>query len=394
MINPEDVRKEITLLRENKIAYFDSATASLMPDFIIDKISEGYRHFAFPPNQGNNSLIRKSKIIIEETRESFEKFIGAEEQTIFFAPNIMYGLSNILWSLIQNKKGRIIISPLLHTSILGPIIKLSMINGNKIQIIQIDENNRLDINYITSILDKDVIAIITDDVSSIYGVQQPTKEIAQLSKEYNIPHIVDATKSIGHDHFSIKEKKVDIAIMEGNIGLMGPSVSMIHVSRENLENREPMLLGGGTIEKLSIEKLKPIRNITKYEGDFIDVAKIYGLKYAIEYIQKIGIENIRIQELKIIRKIRKILENYGLLIHSTEQSQNIISFSSETLGAHDIGMFLDEDEIYIRTGKICTYLAPIFRKISNVCQISIHYYNTITDVKRLEDGLESLFTMI
>ncbi len=393
MKTPDEVRNDIRLLRENDYTYFDSATVTLIPDAVIKYISEGYELYNSTPSQGNNTLVRKTKMILDETREKFENFIDAEKNTVFFTPNIMYGITNLIWSIINHKTGTILISPLLHTSILGPLINISKINNNKIKMIPLN-NNTIDTEFLTNNIEKDVIAIITDDVSLIYGVEQPTEEIAKIANDYNILHIIDATRSLGHKKFSVREKKVSAAIMAGNIGIMGPSISPIYITPEILKSLQPKIIGGGAIEKISVDKISSLKNITKFEGDYIDIPKIYGLKKALEYIRNIGFLNIENHEKYIIDQIKKILVNNNIKIHSIDSSQNIISFTSSKLAAFDIGMFLDEEEIYVRTGKICTYLAPIFKYVNSVCQISIHYYNTQKDIDRLNEAIENLFKML
>lgn len=127
----------------------------------------------------------------------------------------------------------------------------------------------------------------------------------------------------------------------------------------------------------------------KFEGGSPNVEAVYGLTKAIEYIEKIGIENIEkyIKDLTIYA-YKRLEEIPEVEVYSPKNAVSLISFNIKGIHSHDISSILNEDKICIRAGHHCAM--PLHKKlcINSSMRVSFGIYNTKDDVDKLINSLK------
>jgi cysteine desulfurase/selenocysteine lyase len=222
-------------------------------------------------------------------------------------------------------------------------------------------------------------------ISNALGSINPIKEIIKAAHLHNIPVLIDGAQSAAHIAVDVQDLDCDFYTLSGH-KLFGPTGIGVLYGKKKLLNEMPPYHGGGDmISRVSFEKTtyKPLPY--KFEAGTPHIAGVIGLGVAIDYIQKVGIENIEVYEHKLLdyatEQLKKI---YGLkIIGTAKHKASIISFIMDGVHAHDIGTILDQQGVAIRAGHHCTMPLMDRLGIAATARASFAFYNTAADIDKL-----------
>ena len=159
-----------------------------------------------------------------------------------------------------------------------------------------------------------------------------------------------------------------------------------------LKKLKPMMGGGGIVGLTTYDSIKVSPPPEKFEAGLSNYSGIFGVKYALEYLQKIGMDEIGKHETMIQKRIQKATEDVkGLSIVGPEDPElrgGVFSFNIEGLNSHDIAMMLDNmGGVMIRSGMHCAHPFFVSRKIDGCARASVYLYNDEKDADRFSELL-------
>jgi cysteine desulfurase/selenocysteine lyase len=229
-------------------------------------------------------------------------------------------------------------------------------------------------------------------VSNSLGTINPVKKIINYAHHFKIPVLVDAAQAVNHIKVDVQELDCDFLALSGH-KIYGPTgIGALYGKVELLEAMPPYQGGGDMISKVTFEETTYNELPHKFEAGTPDIAGAIGLGAAIEYVSKIGIENIKDHETSLLEYATKQIEEVpGLrIIGSAKEKTSVLSFVLENIHPHDIGTFLDFEGVAIRTGHHCTQ--PVMQRynISATSRASFAMYNTKEEVDVLVNGLKKI----
>jgi cysteine desulfurase/selenocysteine lyase len=228
--------------------------------------------------------------------------------------------------------------------------------------------------------------------SNSLGTVNPVKKIIDLAHSYNIPVMLDAAQAVNHLKIDVQQLDCDFLAFSGH-KLYGPTgIGILYGKVNHLEAMPPYQGGGDMISKVTFEETTYNELPHKFEAGTPDIAGAIGLGAAIEYIEKIGLENIAYHENILLEYATKAVSDLqGLRIIGTAKEKiGVLSFHFENVHPHDVGTFLDFEGVAIRTGHHCTQ--PLMRRfnVPATSRASFGMYNTIEEVDVLVKGLKKI----
>ena len=228
--------------------------------------------------------------------------------------------------------------------------------------------------------------------SNSLGTVNPVKKIIDLAHSYNIPVMLDAAQAVNHLKIDVQQLDCDFLAFSGH-KLYGPTgIGILYGKVNHLEAMPPYQGGGDMISKVTFEETTYNELPHKFEAGTPDIAGAIGLGAAIEYIEKIGLENIAYHENLLLEYATKAVSDLqGLRIIGTAKEKiGVLSFHFENVHPHDVGTFLDFEGVAIRTGHHCTQ--PLMRRfnVPATSRASFGMYNTIEEVDVLVNGLKKI----
>ena len=399
-LNIDKIRKDFPeLSREvnNKpLIYLDNAASTLKCQSVIDAVNTHYSNEASNIHRGVHFLSEQGTRKFEETRIKIASFINSPEvETVIFTKGTTESLNLVAecFGRSEFKAGdEILISTMEHHSNIVPWQMIAERTGAVVREIPVNDLGEIDLEAYKRLLSPKVKMVSTAHVSNSLGTINPIKEMITLAHSVGAKFTVDAAQSIAHLKVDVQELGCDFLAFSAH-KMFGPTgVGVLWGKKELFDKMPPYQGGGDMIDVVTIEKTTYNDLPHKFEAGTPHIAGVIALKEAVEYIEKIGLENIAAMEHELLEyATSKISEIEGVRIIGTSAKKSaVISFVMDEAHPHDIGTLLDKQGIAIRTGHHCTQ--PLMERfcIPATARASFSFYNTKEEVDRLIDGIRKV----
>ena len=386
----EELRKDFPILNSN-IVYLDSAATSQKPKQVIYEINKYYLEYCSNIGRGNYYWARKANKKVEETRKKVAKFINAKENEIIFTSGATDSSNLIAYSYMLNNlqnNDEIMLCKEDHKSTILPWMNLiNILNKFKINIIEkeilIDvEGDYIEDDLISKINEKTKIVVLSH-IHNVYGLEMEIEEIIPRIriKSPNCKIVLDCSQSVGHINIDVKKLDVDFAYFSGHKMFAETGIGVCYIKSENIKEMKAYKVGGGTEkEGRSTNKASEV-----LEAGTQNISGIISLGSAIDYINKIGIEDIEKYMLYLTRYLYEQLKSIpniefskGIDKRSCILGYGIITFKIEGIDSSELGEILSDYGIYVRTGNFCKS-----GKSDDSIRVSLHVYNNKEDIDKL-----------
>jgi cysteine desulfurase/selenocysteine lyase len=377
---PYDVRADIPLT--SQLIYFDNAATCLTPKPVVDAIDEYYLEYRANIHRGVHRLSQKASLKYDEAREKVAQFLGASFEEIIFVKNTTEALNYVALGLEWKKRDKIVVSELEHHSNFLPFMKLQK-KGVKIEVIKCDTNGMLiEEEFSDKIRGARLVSL--SHISNLSGAVTPLEEISKITKENNALLCIDAAQSVGHRPVDVGELTCDFLAFPAHKGIMGPTgVGILYVSKTLFDEFTPLFVGGGIVTDVSLDSYSLTDPPGKYEAGTPNIAGVIGVGAAVDYVSRIGLDNIVQYEDRLVQKtitaFDKIpnLEWYG----PRENHAGVFSFNIKGYSPHDVAAVLDESGgIMVRSGHHCALPAIKKLGLKGAARASYHCYNTEEEI--------------
>ncbi|MFA6925118.1 MAG: cysteine desulfurase [Bacteroidales bacterium] len=397
------IRADFPILKQiiyNKpLIYFDNAATTQKSLSVIESISEYYKTINSNIHRGVHHLSILATNQYEETREIIQKFINAKSKNeIIFTRGTTESINLIANTFAKrfiNKNDEVIISTMEHHSNIVPWQMACEEKEAKLKVIPINESGEIIFGEFEKLLNKKTKIIAITHISNVLGTINPIKKIIEKAHNFNIPVLIDGAQSAAHTKIDVQELDCDFFCFSGH-KMYGPTGIGVLYGKEKLLDELPPYQGGGDmIDKVTFEKTTYNKIPLKFEAGTQNIADAIGLKSAIEYINKIGIENIFRYEKEILDyATKKLLEIEGLKIFGTSKNKtSVISFLVGNIKPDDAGEIIDKFGIAVRTGHHCAQPLMDWYKIPGTVRASFAFYNTKEEIDMLAKAIHRVKVM-
>lgn len=382
----------------HKFVYLDNAATTQKPTSVIDAVDEYYRKNNANPHRGAYALSVKATDLYEGARDVVRDFIGAEKsKEIVFVRNATEGLNLIAFSYglnFLNPGDEIVISIAEHHSNLVPWQQVAKAKGAVLKYLYLNDDGIIPKEEFESKITSKTKIVSVTQVSNVLGTINPVKEIVEKAHSIGAIAIVDMAQSIPHMKVNVKALDVDFAVFSGHKMLAPMGIGVVYGKEALLEKMPPFLCGGDMIEYVWEQETTFAEVPQKFEAGTQNVGGAVGLTAAIEYINKVGIENIEAIEKELTSyALEKLGEIPHLTIYGTKdinKKAGVISFNVDDVHPHDVATILDSYGIGIRTGHHCANPLMRYMKVNATCRASFYLYNTKEDIDALANGLKNV----
>ena len=395
-------REDFPMLKQD-IIYFDNGATSLKPQEMINAIVDYYSNHTANIHRGDYDAAIKTDKLYDEARRIVAEFIHAESpREVIFTSGMTDSMNRIVFGFMkyQLKKGdEVLISKAEHASNVLPWYVLQKELGIVVKEVPLDENHELTLEMLSSSITDKTKVISLAHITNVIGDVRDVVSIGSLAKEKNIYFVVDAAQSVGHVDVNAMAMEADFLVFSGH-KMLGPTgVGVLYGRKTLLEQMQPMNYGGGMNEYFESDGSYQVREVpTRFEAGTPPIAEVIGLSAAVQYINKIGIENIHKHELELKKYLVSELEKIdNIVLYNKSSESGILAFNIRGVFSQDTAIYLNHYHIYIRAGNHCSKMLKDDLNIKNTCRISMHLYNSKDDIDKLVEVLrqsEDIFKII
>ena len=391
------IRKDFPALHQEiygkPLVYLDNAATTLKPQVVIDSITNYYSTINSNVHRGVHYLSQQATEEFENTRKNIRKYINARNtHEIIFTKGTTESIN-----LVANSFGKkflshgdeVIISELEHHANIVPWQMICGEKGAKLKVIPINDNGELILKkYKNLITDKTKIVSVSH-ISNTLGTVNPIKEIIDIAHQHDIPVMIDGAQGIVHEKIDVQELDCDSYCFSSHkfYGPMG--VGVLYGKEKYLEEMPPYQTGGEMIKTVTFKKTTFNELPFKFETGTPNVADVIGFGSAIDYVKKIGIENIIRYEKELLKYATEMLSGIqGLRIYGeAKKKAGVISFLLKDIHPYDAGIIIDKLSIAVRTGQHCAQPVMDRFDIPGTIRASFALYNTKEEIDKLVEAI-------
>jgi cysteine desulfurase/selenocysteine lyase len=402
--DPLAIRADFPILSQphssgNPLVYLDNGATTQKPRAVIEAVSAYYEQINANIHRGVYELSQRSTAAYELTRRIVQKFINAREEA-----EIIYtrGTTESI-NLVASSYGRaflkpgdeVVVSAMEHHSNIVPWQLVCQVTGATLRVIPMSDAGELLLDEYEEILAGGRVKIVSVvHLSNSLGTINDVKTIARLAHTAGAVVVVDGAQWVGHAPTDVQDLNVDFYAFSGH-KLFGPTgIGILYGRRELLEKMPPYQGGGDMIESVTFEKTTYAPIPSKFEAGTPNIAGVVGLCAAIDYVMKVGFEQIVPHEESLLKyATARFKEVSGLrIIGNAKHKGSVVSFVLENpkLSTYEVGMALDNQGVAVRTGHHCCQ--PVMDRfgIGSTARASFAMYNTTADIDALIEGLKKI----
>jgi cysteine desulfurase/selenocysteine lyase len=387
-------REEFPILNNN-IIYFDSAATALKPKSVVDAMNDYYLNYSANVHRGDYNMSIKVDSMYEGTREKIKSFINApSKNNIVFTYGATDSINKAVFGFFINELKRddeVLITVAEHASNILPWFELQDKIGIKVKYIPLDDDYKVTLDNVKKSITPKTKVISLASITNVIGDSRPIKEITKYAHENGIIILVDAAQSITHIKTDVIDLDVDfLAFSAHKMG--GPTgVGVLYVSNKYLDKINPTTFGGDMNASFEMDGTRVYDEMPrKLEAGTGNIAGVIGLGATIDFINKLGIENINLYEKELrnylIQELKKIDK---IKIYNENSESSIVTFNYDDIFAQDLAIYLNKYDICIRAGNHCAKILKNAINIKNTCRISLSFYNTKNEIDKLIEVLKN-----
>lgn len=395
----EKIRSDFPILqrtvRDKPLVYLDNGATTLKPKYVVDVLSEHLLMGASNVHRGVHYLSEQATMNFESVREKVRKLINARStEEIIFTSGTTIAINIIAKSFgtFLKQGDEVIISHMEHHSNIVPWQMLREEKGIVLKVAPITDAGELDFEAFEELITERTKLISMVWISNSLGTINPAEKIIASAHAKNIPVLLDGAQAVAHMQVDVQKLDIDFLVFSSH-KMCGPTgVGVIYGKKELLNKMPPVIGGGDMIRSVTFEKTDYAGLPSKFEAGTPDIGGVIGFGAALDYLNSVGIENIRAWEKELLDYgTKKLSAIKGLrIIGTAKEKTSIISFVLDEIHPHDVGSILDQEGIAVRAGHHCTQ--PIMQRfgVPATTRASFSFYNSKREIDILAAGISKV----
>ena len=393
----ENIRKDFPILkrtvRENKaLVYLDNASTTQKPNQVIDAINDFYRNHNANIHRAVYALAEEATELYEQTRDKVANLINIKNRKeIIFVRGTTEAINLVAyaWGRDHLQEGDIIVTTEYeHHSNIVPWQLLTKEKGAKLEYIGMDDGGELILDDLDKYLATGKVKLVTFSlVSNVLGTISDAEKIISKCKAAGVLTLIDGAQAVPHMKVDVEKLGCDFFAFSGH-KMLGPTgIGILWVRTSVLETMNPFHGGGDMIRE--VHKYETTWNDLpyKFEAGTPSIADVVGFGAAIDYLSKIGMDNIRQHEIELTSyALEKLSSVKGLHIYGTKDISKrggVISFNFADVHPHDVAQIVDGEGIAIRSGHHCAQVLMERLNVAATSRASFYIYNTKEEIDKL-----------
>ena len=402
--NLTDIRHDFPILsrtvRDGRpLVYLDNAATTQKPNQVVDTITDYYRHHNANTHRAVYALAEESTELYESARDKVAGFINARDRSeIVFVRGTTEAINMVAyaWGRANVGKGDVVVTTEYeHHSNIVPWQLLTQEKGASLRYIPMDDEGCLMLDALDDILAEGRTKLVAFSMmSNVLGTITDTEAIISRCRRAGVPTLVDGAQAVPHMRVDVESLGCDFFAFSGH-KMMGPTgVGVLWARKSMLEKMRPFHGGGDMIRE--VHKYESTWNDLpyKFEAGTPNIADVVGLGAAVDYLEHIGMDNVRRHERDLTAYALYRMANVpGLTVYGPrdpDRRGGVISFNFADVHPHDVAQIMDEEGVAIRSGHHCAQVLMERLAVAATSRASFYVYNTKDEVDVLVGSLQKV----
>jgi cysteine desulfurase / selenocysteine lyase len=372
------------------LIYLDNAATTQKPLPVLDASRRYYETLNANIHRGTHALARAATAAYEDARKTVASHIGCQDpDELIFTSGCTDAINlaaHCLGARLQ-PGDEILISTLEHHSNIVPWQMACERSGGILKVIPCDDDGVLDQQAFRQLLSERTKVLSIGWISNAFGTVNPVAEMTALAQQHGAVVLIDAAQAVPHLAINVAKLGCDMLTFSGHKIYAPTGIGVLWGSRKLLESLPPYRGGGEMIKEVSFEGTTYNEIPFKYEAGTPNIEGAIALGAAIEFVKSLGLDAIHCHETTLIRAAEKELQTIdGVRLYGPADRCGALSFSVDGVHSYDLGTFLDQMGVAVRTGHHCCQPLMARFGISGTTRASFALYNTLEEVARFGEA--------
>lgn len=406
MYDIEKVREDFPILsrkvHDKPLVYLDNAATTQKPLCVLDAMRDEYLNENANVHRGVHYLSVQATELHEQARETVRRFLNAKSTSeIVFTRGTTEGLNLIAATFseaMMEPGDEVIVSVMEHHSNIVPWQLAARRKGIRLRVIPMTDDGVLDMEAYDNLFNEKTRIVSVAHVSNVLGTVNPVEDIVRMAHDHGVPCVVDGAQSAPHVKVDVRKLGCDFYVCSGH-KMYGPTgIGVLYGKEEWLDRLPPYQGGGEMIDHVSFDKTTFEKPPLKFEAGTPDYIATHGLAIAIDYMERLGMDNIERHERELTAyALQRLSAIDGMHIYGPHDQLHshdaVVSFNVGNIHHMDMGTLLDQLGIAVRTGHHCAQ--PLMDRLGvlGTVRASFALYNTKHEIDVLAEGIERVSKM-
>ncbi|UCG44560.1 MAG: cysteine desulfurase [Candidatus Bathyarchaeota archaeon] len=398
MLDVQNVRRDFPILKTGVI-YLDSAASSLTPEPVLQSMLEFYHQYRANVVRGVHHLSQKASEEYERVHSKVAEFINARSDSeIIITRNTTEGINTVSNGLKWRNGDKIVTSILEHHSNFVVWLRVRNQHHVDVEIVRPREPVRrgvLDPADFEAVIDDRTRLVAITHASNLLGSITPVEEIAEIAHDHGAYLLLDGAQSVAHMKVDVRKIGCDFLAFSGHKMCAPTGVGVLYIREDVMGEVEPLCIGGGTIVDVDLDSYRLEETSSRFEAGTPPIAESIGLGAAVDYLRRLGMENIEAHERQLTVQMHEGLAGLPQVeLYGPEPAEKIgvTAFNVGDLNPHDVALTLDVSaNIMVRSGHHCAF--PLTRQVirrPGSVRASVYFYNTGAEIEKLVSTVSDL----
>jgi len=398
--DPYAIRRDFPILEERvhgkRLVWLDNAATTQKPRQVIDRLSYFYEHENSNIHRGAHTLAARATDAYESGRESVRRFLNAGSTSeILFVRGATEGINLVAqsWGRRNVAAGdEIVLTHLEHHANIVPWQQLCAQTGARLRIAPVDDRGDVILDAYERLLGPRTRLVAFPQVSNALGTVTPAREMIEIAHRHGALVLLDGAQAVSHMRVDVQLLDCDFYVFSGHKVFAPTGIGAVFGKRALLEAMPPWQGGGNMIQDVTFERTTYQQPPWRFEAGTGSIGDAVGLGAALDYLTRIGIDNVDRYEHELLAYAEHQLATVpGLhMIGTPRNKAGVLSFVLDGQRTEDVGGALDKEGIAVRSGHHCAQ--PILRRfgVEATVRASLAFYNICEDIDALVDALRRL----
>ena len=400
-IDVERIREDFPILQREfdgqQVVYLDNAATTQTPDPVVDTIAEYYRTTNANVHRGLHQLSQDASVAYEEAHDRVAEFIGASggREEIIFTKNTTESENLVAYAWGLNELGpedEVVLTEMEHHASLVTWQQIAKKTGASCRYIRLDEDGHLDMDHARELITDDTAMVSVVHISNALGTVNPVSELADIAHDNDAYVFVDGAQAVPNRPVDVEAIDADFYAYSGH-KMCGPTgIGVLYGKKSILQEMEPYLYGGEMIRKVTFEDATWNDLPWKFEAGTPGIAQGIALAEACDYLDDIGLENVRQYEDDLVQyALERLAEEDDVDVYGPPagaERAGLVAFNLNPVHAHDLSSILNDSAVAVRAGDHCTQPLHDRLGVAASARASFYIYNTYEEVDTLIEALD------
>ncbi len=387
--------------------YLDSGATSQPPQTVLDAQAEFTASGYAAVHRGSSAATGSATAAFEHARRRVAEFVGAGEDEIVWTQNATDAVNVLAWSLtdaalsgdgaiVLRPGDEIVVTEAEHHANLVPWQRLAARTGAVLRAVRVDADGLWDIDDVAAVTGDRTALIAFAHVSNVTGYAAPVADVVDLAARVGAATVLDACQSVPHRPVDLHALGVDFAVFSAHKALGPTGIGALYGRSELLGALPPGRTGGSAITRVTLESAEFLPPPQRFEPGTQPVVQAVGFAAAVDYLTALGMTAVADAEDALAHELVETVSRIdGVRIFGPAAGRPraaLVSFVVDGVHAHDVGQFLDDRGITVRTGHHCAQ--PLHRRLGvpATTRASASVYTESADVAALGEALGEVRT--